>query len=382
MKSGMNFITIVLSIIAIILSVYVLLTVNVKKVTVIFNTNSENQLSSVEIKKGESINLPILERDGYEFLGWYIGEENVDSNYKFDKLTYLNAKWEKKSTVTSKKYMVEFRYESDTCFNNCNGNNNGCCGCTHCNRKMVNEGDKVTRPTNPTRNGYMFVEWQLDGQKYDFNTPVTKDIKLVAVWENNDPCKSGQCSAGGKPIIYLYPEKEIDIEVKLGNLEDVTTIYPKYNNSWKIKAYPNGKLIDKSTNRELYSLYWEGKNYPSKVTNEGFVIKGEDTSKFLEEKLAILGLTEREAEEFIIYWLPQMEHNNYNYIKFTDRKVIDNYMPLEISPKPDTTIRIMMEFKPLDENINVKEQKLEKVERKGFTVVEWGGSMIGGKKVN
>lgn len=376
MKSGMNFITIVLSIIAIILSVYVLLTVNVKKVTVIFNTNSENPLSSVEIKKGESINLPILERDGYEFLGWYIGEEKVDSNYKFDKLTYLNAKWEKKSTVTSKKYMVEFRYESDTCFNNCNGKNNGCCGCQRCNKKMVNEGEKIERPDNPVRTGYKFVGWQLDGHNYDFNIPVTNDITLIAVWEATSDV------VARKPIIYLYPDNETEVEVKLNKKELLTTTYPKYNDSWSVLAKPNGTLIDKNTGRNLYGLYWEGKNYPSSVTNEGFVIKGEDTASFLEEKLEILGLNEREAEEFIIYWLPQMEHNKYNYIKFTERSVIDKYMPLEITPKPDTLIRITMEFKPLTEKINVKEQKLEKVERKGFTVVEWGGSMIGGKKVN
>ena len=53
-----------------------------------------------------------------------------------------------------------------------------------------------------------------------------------------------------------------------------------------------------------------------KVEKEGFIVKGEDTAKFLEEKLEILGLNEREAEEFIIYWLPKLEANKYNYIRF------------------------------------------------------------------
>ena len=51
-------------------------------------------------------------------------------------------------------------------------------------------------------------------------------------------------------------------------------------------------------------------------------------------------------------------------------------MPLEITPKPDTTIRIIMTFKGLENPIQVKEQKLEQVERKGFVAVEWGGSEI------
>jgi len=52
-------------------------------------------------------------------------------------------------------------------------------------------------------------------------------------------------------------------------------------------------------------------------------------------------------------------------------------MPLEVAPVPDTIIRINMQWKKIDEYIEVKEQKLEEIlERKGFTVVEWGGTKI------
>ena len=46
----------------------------------------------------------------------------------------------------------------------------------------------------------------------------------------------------------------------------------------------------------------------------------------------------------------------------------------EFSPKPDTLIRIFLTIKKIDSPIEIKEQKLEHHERKGFTVVEWGGS--------
>ena len=49
-------------------------------------------------------------------------------------------------------------------------------------------------------------------------------------------------------------------------------------------------------------------------------------------------------------------------------------MPLDITPTPETLIRVFMEFKGLDEKITINEQKLEKVKRNGYTVVEWGGS--------
>ena len=51
-------------------------------------------------------------------------------------------------------------------------------------------------------------------------------------------------------------------------------------------------------------------------------------------------------------------------------------MPLDITPNPDTIIRILMDYKPLDKKIIVKEQNLITSERTGFTVVEWGGSEI------
>ena len=51
-------------------------------------------------------------------------------------------------------------------------------------------------------------------------------------------------------------------------------------------------------------------------------------------------------------------------------------MPLEILPTPDSTIRVLMVFKGLDEKIDVKNQNLETPKRNGFTVVEWGGVEI------
>lgn len=177
-----------------------------------------------------------------------------------------------------------------------------------------------------------------------------------------------------KPIIYIYPEKEMEVNVRLGNPNILTTSYPKYNNGWTVTAKPDGTLTQ--NNKNYYGLYWEGKNHNIKVEKDGFVVEGKDTAKFLEEKLATLGLNEKEANEFIIYWLPKMEHNKYNYIRFETKEEINSYMPLEITPKPDSMIRIVMDFKALDNKINIKEQKLTTPLRTGYTVVEWGGSEI------
>ncbi len=180
-----------------------------------------------------------------------------------------------------------------------------------------------------------------------------------------------------KPIIYLYPTEDTEVSVELGYPENITVSYPEYKEGWKVLAKTDGTLIDLETNRSLYSLYYEGISAISyEVTDEGFVVKGEDVAEFLEEKLAILGLTEREAEEFIIYWLPKLQENEYNYIRFATAEEIEETMPLTIEPNPDTIIRVLMIYKGLDEPIEVQEQELETPERTGFVAVEWGGAEI------
>ena len=180
-----------------------------------------------------------------------------------------------------------------------------------------------------------------------------------------------------KPVIYLYPEEKTDVTVTLGNPEYITHSYPKYDSPWHVTALPDGTLTDMKTGRELYSLYYENASpVPLSATEEGFVVRGENAAAFLEEKLAVLGLSEKEAEEFIIYWLPRLEMNEWNYIRFASKAEIDAEMPLEIAPEPDSVIRVLMLWKALDAPIAVREQTIDTPARTGFTAVEWGGAEI------
>lgn len=179
-----------------------------------------------------------------------------------------------------------------------------------------------------------------------------------------------------KPIIYIYPDKEMDLTIKLKNDKLLTHTYPKYSGSWNIHVDTDGNIYDYKTNRNYYALYWEAFDNSEINMNEGFIVEGKDTVKFLEEKLKYLGLNDREINEFIIYWIDKLENNKYNYIRFRCTEEVNNYMPLEFSKNPDTLIRIIMDYKPLNEKINVKKQKLESTMRNGFTIVEWGGRKL------
>ncbi len=178
-----------------------------------------------------------------------------------------------------------------------------------------------------------------------------------------------------KPVIYLYPKKETDVNVTIDLDGALTCTYPKYKNGWNVIAKPDGTLINKDDAREYSYLYWEGIGETKWDMSKGFVVKGSETIEFLQEKLEYLGLTAKELNEFIVYWLPQMQNNKYNLITFqTD--VYEQSAKLNITPKPDSMLRIFMVFKGLDEFVNIEEQELSSFERNGFTVIEWGGIEI------
>lgn len=169
-----------------------------------------------------------------------------------------------------------------------------------------------------------------------------------------------------KPVIYLYPEREMDVRVQIAYEGIITSTYPKYDGGWRVTAQPDGALtID---GREYYCLFWEGVRNERYEFETGFCVPGSETAAFLEDALTKLGLTEREANEFIIYWAPRMQNNAYNLISF--QRPAD---ALVIFPGPKTTIQVMMAWKAVDTEVEIKEQQLTAPERDGFTVVEWGG---------
>ena len=180
-----------------------------------------------------------------------------------------------------------------------------------------------------------------------------------------------------KPLIYLYPENKTEINVSLNYDGKLIHTYPSYPEAgWKVTAEPDGTLWDEK-GMEYYGLFWEGEPNTKLTANDGFVVAGKETAAFLEEKLAYLGLNRREANEFIMFWLPRMENNPYNLIHFAGVDY-EKSAELVVTPKPETTIRVMMLTQPLSYKIQCPLQDLTSLKktRKGFTVVEWGGSVV------
>ncbi|MFN7045261.1 MAG: hypothetical protein ACK4M1_08695 [Flavobacterium sp.] len=185
-----------------------------------------------------------------------------------------------------------------------------------------------------------------------------------------------------KPVIYIYPTEKTEINLQLNFKGKLLTTFPKYDKNWKVIAEPNGQIFDKKTNRYYSSLFWDGTiDFPEEhyKYDDGFIVPKEKLTEFFIEKLEHIGLNNQETNEFIQYWLPILERNKYNFIHFLVNEDCNEIATLEVNPKPETTIRIYMEFYGLENYTQIKEQQLPKTERKGFTLVEWGGADFSGE---
>ena len=189
-------------------------------------------------------------------------------------------------------------------------------------------------------------------------------------------CTPEELAAAAKPVVYLYPEEETEVTVRLDYQGDLTCTYPAISadHTWTVTAAPDGTLTDSAGETYNY-LYWEGASADAYDFSKGFCVKGADTAAFLEEALRQLGLTRREANEFIVYWLPRMESNPYNLIAFQGEAYTDRAR-LTVTPAPDSVLRVFMAWQALEGEVEIPPQELTAVERSGFTVVEWGGAEI------
>lgn len=240
-------------------------------------------------------------------------------------------------------------------------------------------GDKVLvlhsdiRETYPGSTDVHFLLRLKKGSSKDIPASVTEDLDSLG-WKIVESVPE-DAAVSAKPVIYLYPERTREVTVKLDYTGTLTTTYPAYREGWHVTARPDGTLLDPETGREYYCLFWEGVSETEYDFSSGFVIPGEETAAFLESALKKLGLTDREAEEFILYWLPKMEGNPYNLISFQQERYTES-AKLEITPRPDTLIRVFMAWKPLSAPVEIPEQTLTAPARQGFTAVEWGGVEI------
>lgn len=196
----------------------------------------------------------------------------------------------------------------------------------------------------------------------------------LEIYERSDIFYIGGC---GKPVIYLYPQQTTTVDVQVG--ADVKKSDPLYTpNGWQqVRAEASGQLTYQG--RPYSSLYWEGFGrgpYPSIIS--GSVVRTKDTAAVIRHQLVEQGLKSNEINDFMDFWQPKLPTTPYVRLSWLSTAEMNNLAPLDINPKPNTLIRVFLDFEGLDQPIRISPQRLNAPVRQGFTVVEWGGLLRDG----
>ena len=135
--------------------------IEIKKYKVTFNSNGGSKVDSSTVTEGDLVSEPTTTRDGYDFSGWYLDKDKFDFSTAITKNITLVAKWTEKGKINVI-FMADGKVHKTS---------------------PVKEGTKVSKPTPPTKKGHKFVEWQLNGVAFDFNTKIMEETTLEALFE-------------------------------------------------------------------------------------------------------------------------------------------------------------------------------------------------------
>lgn len=191
----------------------------------------------------------------------------------------------------------------------------------------------------------------------------------VLVYVRNQYAMGGGCA---KPVVYLYPTTTRLVTVKVG--AHVTVSEPLYpSEGWRnVVARPDGQLSYNGVSYE--SLFWEGQGfgeYPAIAS--GSVVKRAEAAAAMCRALTQQGLHTKEISDFMAFWESKIPNKPYIRLTWLTTEQINTLAPLSVTPKPDTIIRVFLDMDGYDSPPKLLPQSLKKIERKGFTVVEWGG---------
>lgn len=200
------------------------------KYTITFDTLGGNKIDDMEVEEGTILNtLPDAFKEGYTFKGWYYQNKRFDGTEAILQDITLVAKWEKK-ILSTKENSYTVTFDTD--------------GASNINSQRISSGKLVLMPQNPTKEGYTFKGWYLNGTLFDFNTKITKNITLVAKWEKNEDAnlteskisyilESDSASVVGQAILYITLNGEkvdgtLDITSKSGKTKTIEVLKEGY----------------------------------------------------------------------------------------------------------------------------------------------------------
>ncbi|MCI5791236.1 MAG: InlB B-repeat-containing protein [Clostridiales bacterium] len=220
----------------------------IAKYTVSFDSNGGSAVASVQVNDGDTVAVPAdPTKSGYNFVGWY-SDSFYTNRWQFTTPVRSNitlyAKWEAQIA----RYTVSF------------DSNGGSAVAS----VQVNDGDKLTAPTQPVKETYVFVGWYKDSgftQVWDFDTDtVTKNITLYAKWKKE--VQSQVYVRQGNNIYFgTYPQTKVTDDIITTALNNMAGTLPTSDNSANWTSY--GYYISGSVSNFMWyiDLEYNGEKY-------------------------------------------------------------------------------------------------------------------------
>ncbi|MDE5867746.1 MAG: InlB B-repeat-containing protein [Anaeroplasmataceae bacterium] len=137
----------------------------------------------VEVEEGKMVPIPAAPvKIGEEFIAW---QTSNNRNFNFSTPITSDITLKALYDIDPKTYTIAFNTEGGSAVESITG-------------LKRNEAGKA--PENPTKEGYDFVGWYLDGKLYDFNSLVTKNITLTASWAKAKVTVTFDTGEGGSKV--------------------------------------------------------------------------------------------------------------------------------------------------------------------------------------
>ena len=157
------------------------ITSNNVKYTITFNSDGGTLVEEQIVKKGNKVTKPTDPmKEGYRFISWTLNGNDYNFSLEVTSDIELKANWYK-TKAEIKEYIVKFNTGGGTTIPN----------------QIIEEKNKVTKPEDPTKEGYEFKGWYLNEIEYDFENIVTKDIELEAKWKKIEETNNNTPNEGG-----------------------------------------------------------------------------------------------------------------------------------------------------------------------------------------
>ncbi|MFT5679603.1 MAG: hypothetical protein ACI8RZ_000507 [Myxococcota bacterium] len=177
-----------------------------------------------------------------------------------------------------------------------------------------------------------------------------------------------------EPILYVYADPPAEVTIAPRPPLSFFHTIPHGPDGWQGIAQPDGSVV--VDGRRWPELFWEGRSGWFDRPGEGVVVAEADIEAYLTAALVAQGLQGREVDGFLEAWLPDLLGQGAVWIGFHPPEAINALGPLDITPAPDTLIRVLMDATPTDAAPDwdgTLPPFAPVPERAGMVVVEWGG---------